>query len=551
MAVMVFFSTFVYVRNVPLGQPPDEWAQLSYIADITSGGPPIPDYADSIILDSGQQNYLSHPPLYYTTLGLVGKALSWEPQKDYQRYRYASALLVAAGVFLWVLIAGRLGLPPTQAAGLGAATLAIPMFPYLAGSVNNDNLCYLGVAIFFYGFVSLPARVKIGAYVCALGMSVVLLTKATGAVFLLTFAGVWTVLASSDARALGKNRHVRIAATVTAIVCAAYFLPTWLAYHRLFPAPGTIYGGHVAPAEPTGFMTYVGAFSHLMLARLPAIMSANAFFPVPAGMIPLFYAMLGAPLLAWIAYRPFSPANPNRRMADAFMTALLVTLCVHLWVTWQGYLQTGLYAGLQPRYYAYALPGIFLFAFLDGCHTRLKRGLFLVFGTLALVFVAMVPPRAALAIVNQQRAAHAAHLGATNLYSAHPGWLPNAPTTAAGYLDHVRIENGRARLTGWAIDAIDKHPTRALWVSLRGRLIGTAQPMTTRPDVASALQSPQSLRSGFQITVSHVPADISACDVSVQAEQDNGTLATLPNSTCIRLRTKPPPAATTTDPPPR
>ncbi|WP_449421571.1 hypothetical protein [Rhodanobacter lindaniclasticus] len=43
MAVMVFFSTFVYVRNVPLGQPPDEWAQLSYIADITSGGPPIPD----------------------------------------------------------------------------------------------------------------------------------------------------------------------------------------------------------------------------------------------------------------------------------------------------------------------------------------------------------------------------------------------------------------------------------------------------------------------------------------------------------------------------
>ena len=92
MAVLVLFTAFAYVKNVPLGQPPDEWAHLSYIADVMSGAPPIPDYNNTVILNSGRQNYLTHPPLYYTALGLTGKWLSWEPRRDYQSYRYVSAL---------------------------------------------------------------------------------------------------------------------------------------------------------------------------------------------------------------------------------------------------------------------------------------------------------------------------------------------------------------------------------------------------------------------------------------------------------------------------
>lgn len=550
MAVLVFFTTCAYVRNVPLGQPPDEWAQLSYIADIVSGGPPIPDYADSVLLNSGQQNYLTHPPLYYTALGVAGKLLSWEPLRDYQSYRYASALMVAAGVFLWILIALRLGVGPIHAASLAVATLAIPMFPYLAGSVNNDNLCYLGVAIFFYGFVSLPSRVKVSAYVCALGLSTVLLTKATGAVFLLAFVGIWCGLSRGDAHALIRNRHVRIAAILATILCVGYFLPTWLAQHTFFPAPGAIYQERSAPADPIGFAAYLGVFSHVMLDRLPTIMSAHAFFPIPGDMNPLFYLMLGAPLLAWAVYRLFSSASPNRRLADAFLLALMVTLCIHLGVVWQGYLQTGLYAGLQPRYYAYALPGIFLFPFVDGIDTRLKRGLFFVFGVAALALAAVIPPRASLAIASQQRAEHAAHLRAPEILSGHPNWLPTAATaTTAGFIDDVRTSGETARLSGWAVDAAGKHPARALWVFLGGHLIGTAQPASNRPDVVTALGSPQALRSGFMITVSHVPADLSPCDVSIRAEQDNGTLAILPNSTCIQLRVKSKAAAAQPDPP--
>ena len=551
MAVLVFFTTCAYIRNVPLGQPPDEWAQLSYIADVVSGGPPIPDYADSVLLNSGQQNYLTHPPLYYSVLGLTGELLFWEPLRDYQSYRYASALMVAAGVFLWILIALRMGFASIQAAGLGVAILAIPMFPYLAGSVNNDNLCYLGVAIFFYGFVSLRSRVKVGAYVCALGLSVVLLTKATGAVFLLAFVGIWCGLSLGDTRALLRNRHVRGAAILAAVLCAGYFLPTWFAHHVFFPAPGAIYQERHAPANPIGFAAYLGVFGHLMLDRLPAIMAARAFFPIPSAMNPLFYLMLGAPLLAWAVYRPLSPASPNRRMADAFLLALLVTLCAHLWVAWQGYLRTGLYAGLQPRYYAYALPGIFLFTLVDGIDTWLKRGLFFVFGVAALALVAVVPPRASLAIVSQQRGDHASHLRAPKILSSHPNGLPTAATaTPAGYVDDVRTNGETARLSGWAVDAVSKHPARALWVFLGGRLIGTAQPASNRPDVAAALESPQALHSGFLITVSHIPSDMSPCDLSIQAEQDNGTLATLPNSTCIRMRAKPAAAITHPDPPP-
>ena len=263
------------------------------------------------------------------------------------------------------MIALRLGFSSIQAASLGVATLAIPMFPYLAGSVNNENLCYLGVAVFFYGLVSLQLRINLAAYICALGLLMVLLTKATGAVFLLAFIGIWSSLSFSDARSLIKNRHIRIAAMLATILCAGYFFPTRLAHHSFFPAPGTIYQDRAAPVNPISLAAYLGVFSHLMLDRLPVIMAARAYFPVPGGLVPLFYLMLGAPLLAWASYRPFSPASPNRRIADAFFLALLATLCIRLWVAWQGYLRTGLYGGLQPRYYAYALPGIFLFTTVE------------------------------------------------------------------------------------------------------------------------------------------------------------------------------------------
>lgn len=537
MATLVFVTAWFYVRHVPVGQPPDEWAHLSYIADITSGGPPIPNYSNSTLLKSGQQNYLQHPPLYYTVLGLVGKTLSWDPVKDYQRYRTISALMVALGVFFWVLAAVRLGFTTLQAAGLTGASLAIPMFPYLAGSVNNDNLCYLGVAIFFYGFILLPSRHCRGTYICALGLLTVLFTKATGAVFLLAFLIAWCCLDRNHLRSLAKERHVWVAAAITAVICIGYYLPTAIHYHVFFPAPGGLYQDRTAPLQPIGFFGYFDEFMEEMFDRLPIVLAAKAFFPIPRDLFFLFYLMLGMPLAAWLLFRPFSRPGPQRHLADAFLLALLATLAIHLWVGWQGYLRTGLYAGLQPRYYAYALPGLFLFAFADGVNSRVKRTLLYGFSLIAVVFVALIPPKASVEHFARQRQEYASHLQAPDLSSALTSTLGAAdPSIAAGSVDQIQVIGNEVRVSGWAIDAASKRPARALWVSFHDRLIGTAQPLELRPDVANALGSDSALRAGFVITVSHIPASLSPCEVTVQAEQGNGTLATLPSPGCVQIK---------------
>lgn len=109
---------------------------------------------------------------------------------------------------------------------------------------------------------------------------------------------------------------------------------------------------------------------------------------------------------------------------------------------------------------------------------------------------------------------------------------------AAGYVDGVQFKGNEMIVTGWAIDIRSKQPARALWLSVAGHLLSTARPAQKREDVAQSLGSPEALRSGFRITVSNVPAGLSACDIVAEAEQDTGSLATLANPGC-----HPPPGA--------
>ena len=533
MALLVLFTTMTYIRAVPLGQPPDEWAQLSYVADVVAGGPPIPDYANSPILFNRQQNYLGHPPLFYSATGMVGRMLGWDPVRSYRHYRWLDALMVAAGIFFWVLIATRLGFKDKQIALLALSTLAVPMFPYLAGSINNDNLVYLGVSVFFYGFVRLTDDSPRMAYVAALGLLIVCLTKATGAVFLLMFITVWVCLERRAASAMFRSGHMRIAAITLIMLGSAYYIPTLIVYHTPFPHPGTLDFHHSPPSHPMGMLPYFGPFLSQMTTNLPfVILTVRSFFPVPIRLFPLFYLMLAMPLLAWLAYGPFAASSKLRSHSDAFMIALCITATIHCWVSWQGYLHTGLFSGMQPRYYSYALPGLFMFAFQGNAGSRLGRVLFWIFALLVLFFTAYIPPRAASELVNERRSEIVSKLQMPTHANETIASMMRAPVSDAGYLDRVVTSNGTANLSGWAIDMAGRHPPRALWFIVRGQMIGTAQPTRERPDVVDALGSHNALFSGFAVELSRAPPDLSPCDVEVLAEQDNGALARLKNSGC-------------------
>jgi len=534
LSVVVLFTAWIYVRHVPVGQPPDEWAHLSYIADISSGTSSLPNYAHSTILSNGQQNYLNHPPLYYSVMGLCGRLLHWDAAKSYRRYRSLSVLMVAAGIFLWSLTLLQWGLGALRTVGLILSVLAVPMFPYLAASINNDNLCYLGVAAFFYGTSILSTNARRGAFFCAFGLIVTFLTKATGSLFLVVFMVMMALMSGRSTTPFLKRRPILIAAIATITICSVYYLPTLFIYHTLFPAPGILYQGFIAPEHALSFFQFVETFASHMLKGLPIILAgAESSSPLSARLNPLFYAMLISPLIAWMTYRPFSPSSVFRHISDAFFLALLVTLAAHFWVCWHGYQKHGLVIGMQPRYYSYALPGIFFFAFLDNFASRPKTILFFFFCLCASIVAVNIPPRASVEHYIQYRASQVSKLSMPT-GTAHPSTSLPVSTTEkpVGSIDGVRVVGDQAFISGWAVDATDRTPTRALWVSVHGQLLGTVQPSAMRQDVADALGSVDAAMSGFMIVINGANTDLSPCDISIAAEQDNGSLVPLSNTVC-------------------
>jgi len=534
MALLVFSSTWFYVRAIPLGEPPDEIAHLSYINDIAANGHWIPDYKSSTIIGSQQKNYLTHPPLYYSLLGALGKIFSWDSLKEYKHYRAASALFVALGIFFWVLAARNFGFNLIRTLPLVAAALAIPMFPYLAGSINNDNLCYLGIAVSFYGFSLLEFSLGKAAIYAATGFLITALTKATGTLFLVAFLGAWALMNRQTALSLVKSRLAYRAYLPAVAVCAAYYLYIIATYHTPFPKPGRIYAESTLGPNHMSLLQFVATFGKLFWERLPVVLTGQkSFDPLSSHLHLIFYFMICAPIVAWIFNRPFSEKGSGRKGADAFFIALLITVAGNFWVCWTGYLDSGVVGGIQPRYYSFLIPGIFFFSFGDGTTSPLKQWTFAAFSLATVVLIPNIAPRAAIQHHVYQRFERAPSMQAPD------GTMPPSDTlavvtpttTTAGYFRIIDSNQGPV-ITGWSIDLQSARPSRAVWVSVKGKLVGTAPPGVERPDVAAALNDSDALYSGFVIRIRKSQEGIPPCDITLKGEQFNGTLADLINTSC-------------------
>ncbi|HJW46452.1 MAG TPA: hypothetical protein VJ484_08175, partial [Lysobacter sp.] len=468
---------------------------------------------------------------YYTTLGLAGRAMGLEGLEGIPKYRFISALFVALGIFLWVLAIRNWGGSRIQALCVIAATCAVPMFSYLAGSINNDNLAYLAVATFFFG-LSLRHRFPRAAYYLgAVGVLAAVLAKATAAVFLVAFLGVWLFLRLRAGENMLKNRHFLGGAAVLAVVGGAYYACTYAVHGALFPKAGNLYD-ITYPQGLSGFWEYVKVFVQTMLQRLPGVMSHRSYAPLSGGMATLLYLLLLLPLVAWLVYRPLALHNERRDLSDAFLAALVLTIGLHVWVGWTGYQQTGLLAGLQPRYYSYALPALFLFAFIDGSEARIKRWLFAGFALIASSLLAYVPGASMRALAEQQ-APRPADTRAALAYRAPAEAINLSVNTAsgsAGYVDRVEIRDGRMTASGWAVDSRSKAAATLVWVVHEGRAIGAVEPVRQRPDVAKAM-GPRALGSGFDVTIDGMPPAFEPCSLRFYAAQQDA-LIELKNPGC-------------------
>ena len=546
MPLALFMLAFVVLQGVvmashsPLSYPPDEIPHLSYIHDSIRSPQALPNYSDGKIMGFAQANYLAHPPLYYSALGIVGKLFSLHPKADYLTYRLFGVGFVALGLAFVVLTARELRLSQTTTALLLFACAGVPMFSYIAGSVSNDTLLYTGMTMSFYGLARManPARNgpdPLAAVVLLAGMLIVFLTKATGIVFMVLFLGGWGLrnIRRLQPTALVQTFWPHVVAFLA--VVGGYYLYTWVQHGGVFPSPGRLYGS-TPPADPLDLAGYVREYVGSMWRRLHGIMSHLSVTPIADRWQPAFYTMVCLPIVGWLVVRFSSPLLTSNRMAiryfDAMALATLGTVVVHVVFGYRAYLGNGVLSGLQPRYYMYLLP-LLWFPFFVLCQPGwFRQTVTTLFAASALVVFWTSSPQVLLKqhLALQELPRNIGYADRTGLQVA-PIRLARR-TTVEGNVETLTLTNGELRAKGWAFDSRLGDKVQRLWIVAGDEFVSSVPVLIRRDDVAAALGTPNALNTGFAFTARHLPTSLKACDIRLLAEFRDGSVGPLKNDLC-------------------
>jgi hypothetical protein len=234
--VLFVLSAVVSAGRKDVTQGFDEVAHASYVAHVQASGQAWPALEQMHLLDpntfqfSATANYLNHPPLFYDLLAVLGPKLEGHPQALLV-FRLIDVAAVAIGfaALLGLGLAARLTRPEFYAYAVPLA--CIPVLVPLAGSVNNDDLAFVGGALALLGAWQLLATGRTAWLVLAFaGVIVAAFAKLTG---LLLSA---TMLAGVIAYLLWRKRLSRLWAGGAMVVFAIGAAP-YLIYAAQYGSP--------------------------------------------------------------------------------------------------------------------------------------------------------------------------------------------------------------------------------------------------------------------------------------------------------------------------
>lgn len=539
--VIVFLSgqAMVSAVNTPLGYAPDEIPHLSYVRDAMQSPALMPDYAAGKTIGFRQPNYLSHPPLYYSGLAVVGKLFRLDPKGDFLVFRSMGVAFVALGLMFMALAARALKVGQGTNALLLMGCSTVPMFPYIAGSVTNDTLLYLGVALSAYGLIlSLQATAHHHTHYqwpLLSGLLITFLTKATGMAFLVFFFVVYAVLSVGRLRPVPLIRHAWLPSMVFGLLIGGYYVATYATYGAFFPRAGNLYDV-APPAQLLDFSGYATEFFSSMWRRLPGIVSHLSVAPLPPVLAPVFYATLLLPVVGWVIVRWSPPLLEDRprtvQLFDAMGLAAVATISIHLVLGFRTYLGNGVLSGFQPRYYAYLLP-LMWFPFFALCRGGwFRETVTTLFGLGVVVsFWGSVP----MVQLRQQEAKQSIEQGF--VYTPSDAKLPKKAellmrSEVTGKVDELTWSGGALKGRGWVFDTQRAEPVQRLWILANERYITAIRVQAARPDVAQAFNNPKAEFAGFGFALRGLPKDNTLCGFGLLAEYRDGTFGRLPLPGC-------------------
>jgi hypothetical protein len=353
----------------------DEVAHTSYVAHIQQSGDAWPDLNALRLLDpksfafTGEASYLNHPPIFYDLLAALGPKLEGRPQA-LLAHRLIDVAIAALGFAALLGLALAARLPRYEFYAFAVPLACIPVLVPLAGSVNNDNLAFLGGAVATLGAWQLVAnplptlprkRGRIGRggwlVVALLGVIIASWAKLTG--LLLTGAMMSAIIVY-----LLWRKRLRwiwlVAAALALMLAAAPYLIYVVQYGS--PTPNTpaqvallTDGARAAgwadlprKSFPAYVIYFVGAF---IADWMPALGDRNV----------LQYAMLAIPvaaLLCAFAGISLSLRRLWRREETALdvvivggTIAIVAMLAIHVAYSYGRHLATGWLMDAYPRYY--------------------------------------------------------------------------------------------------------------------------------------------------------------------------------------------------------
>lgn len=371
----------------------DEVAHASYVANIQATGNASPDLERMRLLDprtfqfTGAANYLNHPPEYYDLLAWLGPPLPGHPQALIV-HRLIDVAIAGLGLvaLLWLGLAAPWSREQFYAYAVPLA--CVPTLAPIAGSINNDNLAFLGGAFAILGVWQAVATGRSGWLALAMaGVVAASWAKLTG--LLLTVPMVSGGLTYMLWR--GRLRWVWIAAALVALAIAA--MP-YVEYLQIYgsPTPQTpaqialiADGAHTAgwdvlPRKSFGqyLLWFAGAFVADWMPTLGARNTLNyAMLFIPAGALVCAAGGIGVSLT-----RLLRRQETALDVVVAFgALAIALTLIVHVHYSYQRHLATGWLMDAYPRYYLplIAIPSLAGLSLLAAVETPRWRNALLVF----------------------------------------------------------------------------------------------------------------------------------------------------------------------------
>jgi hypothetical protein len=371
---LILGSSCYRALTKPLDVGFDELAHASYVAQIQEANTSV-DLESLKILDSKSMefsqtsNYLNHPPTYYRLMAWTGPRLLGN-HKALIAHRLLNLFIVLMGVALLFQIPLEGNWNKLESYNFGLSIVTIPVLAPLAGSINNDNLAFLGGAVSIYATTKLAKTFEARwlSLMC-LGVLIASAAKLTG----LMLIGTYSVLVVALLRTPKEVKAGAVLIVLATILVAGvpyieftmqYGSPTpdTLAQHTMLVDGATKVGWG---SHRLGFFQYVIDFVTNFFINWMPTLGPRSLTNLSAMVLPIIVvaaAIAGASRIGGLRDRH----DPRQIIALSGLAAMAVTFAVHVAFSYQRHLQTGWMLDAWPRYYlplAVAVPiGCLVFA---------------------------------------------------------------------------------------------------------------------------------------------------------------------------------------------